>query len=340
MERRHGSLIRAARAQRQAALPGSERAPHVARPAEGPAARASAFMSLRDGMGELIAALIRRLQGLDGMTLLRGRRVVRLTRLPPGVDGLPAAGTEAAAGAMPPRYRVQLDDGTGLDADAVVLATPASVSADLVEPFAAGLASGLREICYVSSATVSLGYRRADIDHPLHGSGFLVPRHEQRTIRACTWTSSKFAGRAPTDQVLLRAFVGGAWDGHLVDLDDAQLVRLVRDELQAIMGIRATPVLWDVCRWRNGNPQYAVGHLERVAALDTQCSPGLFLTGSAYRGVGLPDCIHSAQQAAAQAVQYLTSLLPHRRLAFSVGDAPVRPAPARLERGADGELSG
>jgi oxygen-dependent protoporphyrinogen oxidase len=317
MERRYGSLIRAMRAQRQAALAGSARSPHVAQPAEGPAARASAFMSLRDGMGELIDALIRRLRGLDGMTLLSSRRVVRLTRLPPGVDGLPAAGAEAATGVVTPAYRVQLDDDTGLDADAVVLATPAYVSAGLVEPFAPRLASGLRNICYVSSVLVSLGYRRADIDHPLNGSGFLVPRREQRKIRACTWASTKFDGRAPAGHVLLRAFVGGA--GHLVDLDEAQMVRMVCDELREILGIRAAPILVDVFRWPNGNPQYTVGHLERVAALESRCGPGLFLTGSTYRGVGLPDCIQSGRQTAAQVLSYLVK----REVRQSGAKAPV-----------------
>ena len=157
---------------------------------------------------------------------------------------------------------------TTLHADAVVFATPAYVTARLVESFHPRLAKALRAIPYVSSATISLAYRRRDVPHPLDGFGFLVGKHEGRRIMAATWTSTKFAYRAPADGVLIRSFVGGAGREDLVMRDDAALIQLVRDELNAILGISTAPLLARVYRWERANPQYGVGHLERVDAME------------------------------------------------------------------------
>jgi oxygen-dependent protoporphyrinogen oxidase len=178
----------------------------------------------------------------------------------------------------------------------------------LVEGFHPGLARALRAIPYVSSATISLAYRRRDVSHPLDGFGFLVGRHEGRRIMAATWTSTKFAHRAPADAVLIRGFVGGAGAEDLVMCDGAALIQLVRAELGAILGITATPLLARVYRWERANPQYVVGHLERVDAMERLLAsyPGLFLTGSAYRGVGVPDCIHQGTKTAERIMSALT----------------------------------
>jgi oxygen-dependent protoporphyrinogen oxidase len=193
----------------------------------------------------------------------------------------------------------------------VVLATPAYVSAELVEGFHPALAAALRAIPYVSSATISLAYRRSDVTHPLDGFGFLVARGEARRIMAASWTSSKFSHRAPADCVLLRSFVGGTGQEAMVARDDADLIQLAREELGAILGIAAQPLLTRVHRWERANPQYHVGHLERVSALEAMLAPfpGVWLTGSAYRGVGVPDCIHQGTQTAERVV---ASLLRHR----------------------------
>lgn len=248
----------------------------------------SMFMSLRGGLKELVDALVGRLG--QRTTLLAGRRVVQVDHCP---DGVPA-------------YEVKLDDGTVSQADAVVLATPAFISANLVESFNPELGAGLRQIRYVSTATISLGYRRADFNHPLDGFGFVIPGTESRKIAACTWISTKFDHRAPDDGVLLRTFVGGTHGDHLVDLDDDTMVRMVKDELADIMGVTAEPALVEIFRWHKGNPQYDVGHLERVAALEAMCAPGLLLAGSAYRGVGLPDCIRNGEETAEQLMKFLT----------------------------------
>lgn len=262
IERKHGSLIRGMLAARRAAPPPSSKP-------------LPAFMSLRGGVGELVTALAERLAGVD---IRLGRRVTRL---------------ESQGGAG---YRLWLDDGAALDADAVVLAAPARAAAPLLQDLDTDLAARLAGIRTISTATVSLGYRRADVGRPLDSSGFLIPTKEGHGITGCTWSSTKFAGRAPDDAVLLRCFIGRPTDQMTPLLPEADLVRIARDELRVLMGITAGPVLTRVYRWRDAHPQYDVGHLDRMAEVDRLCAahPGLYLTGSSYRGVGLPDCIHNA----------------------------------------------
>jgi oxygen-dependent protoporphyrinogen oxidase len=191
-------------------------------------------------------------------------------------------------------------DGRSLSAAAVILATPAYTAADLIGSMHPRLAAELRAIRYVSTATLSLGYRRADFEHPLDGFGFVVSARDKSRLMACTWTSTKFEGRAPEANLLLRCFLGGPRNQALVDLPDAELVRLARDELRGIMGVKAEPVLARIYRWPQANPQYDVGHLERVGQIEALAAdlPGLHLTGSPYRGVGIPDCIEQGQTTA------------------------------------------
>ena len=162
------------------------------------------------------------------------------------------------------------------------------------------LATLLGEIPYASSATVSVGLRRADVPHPLDGFGFVVPRTERRAVFACTFSSVKYPGRAPEGHVLLRCFVGGALNEGLLESDDRALVDAARDELREALGITAEPVLTRVARWTKAMPQYHVGHGGRVETIE-QCAaalPGLHLAGGAYHGVGIADCVRSGEAAA------------------------------------------
>jgi oxygen-dependent protoporphyrinogen oxidase len=270
IERKYGSLIRGMLAARKAR-------------AQAPPGETSLFVTLQGGLRELVAALE---EALDGVEILAGRGVTALERADGG-------------------YSVHLDDGDQRQADAVVLAIPAYATADLLAPLSAPLADGLRAIRYVSTATVSLGFRREDVPHPLDGFGFVVPASEPCDILACTWTSTKFDYRAPDDAVLLRAFVGGPRGETQVAQDDAAIIRTVQAEFRRILGIEAQPTVARVFRWRDANPQYDVGHLERVSALEALCPPGLFLTGSAYRGVGIPDCVRQGSETAAKVCAYL-----------------------------------
>jgi protoporphyrinogen/coproporphyrinogen III oxidase len=282
----HGGLIRGALAQRRALRQASSTNSHRPTPL---------FMAPQGGMVEIVEALS---SHLDQVVLRLGQTVQRVT---PHGDG-----ASAAQG-----YVVHLDGATALQADAVVFATPAPITASMVDGFHPKLAMALRTIPYVSSATVSFAYRRGDVSHPLDGFGFLVGKRESRRIMAATWTSTKFSHRAPADGVLIRSFVGGPGREELVRLDDAALIQLVCEELGAILGITATPLLARVYRWERANPQYFVGHLERVDAMEQLLAsyPGLCLTGSAYRGVGVPDCIHQGVLTAEHIMAALTPVV-------------------------------
>jgi oxygen-dependent protoporphyrinogen oxidase len=259
------------------------------------------FLTPLGGMDELIEALAARIVAAGG-ELLVGRSVAAVRS-----GGASTGGGGSAAGR---RWTVALDDGTRLAADAVVLAVPAFAAAGLVEGAAPELAAALGEIRYVSAATVSLAYRREALARPPEGFGFFVPRRAGRRIVAATWTSNKLAGRAPAGAVLVRAFVGGAGAERLAELPEADLVELARTELAEIAGLEAPPILARVHRWPRGYPQYDVGHLDRVARLAALAPPGLLLAGSAYHGVGIPDCVASGRAAAEAALALAEALIP------------------------------
>jgi oxygen-dependent protoporphyrinogen oxidase len=176
------------------------------------------------------------------------------------------------------------------------LAVPAYVAAGLLQDVAPQAASELRRIRYVSTGTVSLGFRSDEIDHPLDGFGLLIPRSEERPLNALTWTSTKFDQRSPQDYVLLRAFFGGSRRPEMMGVSDEELASTVQAELRDLMGITAEPVFHRIYRWFNANPQYDVGHLQRVRAIEEALPSNVFVTGSPYRGIGIPDCVHQAQE--------------------------------------------
>jgi oxygen-dependent protoporphyrinogen oxidase len=195
---------------------------------KGPGRKRTMFMTLMDGMMELTDTLKTR---LDKRSLLSDKKVIRLNRL------------SDTAFLNNPTYEVNLESGETLGADCVVLATPTYITAELIQGLAGTLSKVLLSIPYVSTATISLAYRQADIHHPLDGFGFVIPRAEKRKIMASTWTSVKFSHRSPPDSVLLRAFVGGAQNEDLVGIDDEVIIDMVRKELLDIMGITAHPIL-------------------------------------------------------------------------------------------------
>ena len=271
LERRERSIIlglwRASRRAPQAGISG---------------ARFGLFVTLKEGMEELVAALA---TGIQSDAVLLKHRV---------------AGVERRGN----RWRVTTVEGADLDAERVVVATESHAAARMLRYVDPTLATLLAEIPYASSATVTLGYRRAEVPHPLDGFGFVVPRAEGRALLACTFSSVKYPGRAPEGDVLLRAFVGGALNEAVLELDDATLVMRARDELRQAMGIRAAPVLTRVFRWPKAMPQYHVGHLARVDTIErlVRALPGLDLAGGAYRGVGISDCVRSGEGAAERAL--------------------------------------
>jgi oxygen-dependent protoporphyrinogen oxidase len=266
-ERVHGSLLRAFRT----------------RPAR-PASADGAFRSLPGGLSELVTALVAALPE-DGVRL-----VARVTRI---------------SGTGP--FRITTQIGETVDARAVIVATPAWATAQLLADRDAEMARLCGEIPYASSGTVALAFRRDDVRHPLNGSGFVVPRVEGTGILAASWLSSKWPHRAPADHVLLRAFVGGTRDPEALDRSESALVAQALAALNPLLEIRARPLFARVYRFERANAQHEVGHLARVAAIDRALThhPGLFLTGSGFRGVGIPDCIADGRATARKAAEWL-----------------------------------
>ena len=243
------------------------------------------FVSLHSGMGSLVAALV---DGFERTELLLGRAAARVSR--------------RAAG-----YEIELDGGVSVEADGVVVATPAFAAAELLEDLDADLAAAHAEIPYASSVVVSLAYSRADV-LPLDGYGYVVPRVEGTDVLACTWTSQKWEDRAPDGSVLVRVYAGRFGGRDLTADSDSDLVALARHEVKRT-GVVAPPVLTRVHRWPGGMPQYVMGHPDRVARIEAALTghPGLAVAGAAYRGVGIPDCITSGEAAAESVARALAA---------------------------------
>lgn len=282
LEQRHGSVIRGMMAARKArALDGAGSAP-----------TRTMFVTLRNGLGDLIAALVDRLQK-DGVELKASLRVAALR-----------VRSHQLGRWM---YDVICDDGTAMAADALILAIPAFGTADLVRPLSPGAAGLLEQIPYASTATVSLVYEARELAVRLEGSGFVVPRIEERDLLAATWTSLKWPHRAAAGDVSVRCYAGGVGREAVLQQEDDLLVQRVREELRSMAGIKATPRYVEVNRWARAMPQYVVGHVERVGRIEAAMSrfAGLALAGAAYRGVGIPDCIKDGTAAASGLMEYL-----------------------------------
>ena len=230
----------------------------------------SLFRTLKGGLADLVAAL-------------EASLLAKMERVHGAVETVERNGKG---------WRLRVD-GSWMEADRVVLACRAWQAAGLL---GGELAALLRAIPYTSSLTMAIGYRRAELRHPLNGFGFLAPKRERRHVLACTWVGTKFAHRVPEDMAVLRCFATGE---SLHEPDDS-LTALVRGELRDIMGITAEPAFVSVSRWPSSMAQYTVGHAERVAQIDALVKqlPGLFLAGNAYSGIGIPDCIRGGKEAA------------------------------------------
>jgi oxygen-dependent protoporphyrinogen oxidase len=250
-------------------------------------ARWSLFLSLAGGMQELVDAIVQRLPN-DSVHL--DAHVIGLTWNNAKKNWI--AATRSGE----------------IEADGVILATPAYSTAAILSSVAPQLAQELREISYGSTATVNLAYRENEIPRAL-GFGLIAPAIESRKILACTFSSIKYPGRAPEGAVLLRAFVGGALQPLMFEQDDGEIVAGVRYELAALLGITAEPLFCRIHRHPRSMPQYHVGHLEKVERIKAHLKklPGLELAGNAYRGVGIADCVHSGEEAAENVFNRFTS---------------------------------
>ena len=237
----------------------------------------SAFLTPTTGLAEIVEAIISSLE-TNGTTLCLNTHV----------SGISTCNS---------RYSVELETGATLEADSIILATPAFVSGKLLASLDPTLASTLKSIPYASTATASLAYRQNDLPRELDGYGYVIPRREGRKALACTWTSTKFPHRAPEGYALIRVFVGRA--GQDIPWGKNEILELAKEELKLTLGITAEPLLTRVFVWENAMPQYNLGHAEILKRIDAalQDHPGLALAGNGYRGIGIPDCIHSGELA-------------------------------------------
>jgi len=236
----------------------------------GPRSEVRGFAALRSGMRTLVAALE--------------------AALPPGTI----------------EYNSRVESLDDPDASAVIIAAHAYAAASLLEPIDREAARLCALVPYVSTASIALAWPRDAVPHPLNGTGFVVARrYSDVRITACTWVSSKWEARAPDDSVLIRTFIGGAHDPHVVDLPDDELIAIARRDLQSVLGVTAAPVLARVYRWRRAGAQHLVGHLDRVVEIERRlASRGIFVAGSGFRAVGIPDCVADGRRVARDAMEF------------------------------------
>jgi oxygen-dependent protoporphyrinogen oxidase len=274
MERKHGSLIKAARANKATESLSSK----AGTPQE------SMFSAPRRGMSQFISAIA------DRLTECRKHLRHRIDRIAPDSEGgWRVAFTNLSSGSS-----------ESMHCHGVVLAVPAYRAAELLDATNEDLSHLLSAIPYTGCIAVNLAFDRQDIPHPLDSFGFVSPHVEGRSIVACTFSSVKYSERVPQGKALLRVFLGGACYPEIQNWCDEQVLRAVNDELWELLGIRKRPLFTRISRWSRTMPQYVIGHAQRVARIEDLAGtlPGLELAGNAYRGVGIPHCIRSGQQAA------------------------------------------
>lgn len=280
LEQQHRSLIRGMIASRR------QHASHAVSPSSN-TPKIAMFMSLQGGTQELVNTLVSRLEG----DLCLGTKVARIQR---DTDG---------------QYEVVTQQGEILKADAIVLTSPAYIAANLLQEIAPTVSEKLSTIRYVSTGTISLAFKAEAIKRPLHGFGLVVPKSERRSINAITISSIKFDYRAPEGYVLLRVFFGGSRSPETMSFNDDQLLSVIRQELRTILGIESDPLFHRIYRWHQANPQYDVDHLKLIEAIEADLPRGIAVTGSAFRGVGMPDCISQSQQTVSKLLEKFQELV-------------------------------
>ena len=280
MERLHGGLIRGQLRSRKTP------AKQIAGRASG--ARYDQFMAPAAGMSHWVQHIVQ--------SLPKG-----CVQLGCGVRGVQQVSHDPSQ----PRWRLDTARGP-MDFDGLVISLPAARTAELLKVTCPALSLMVGSIQYASSAVAVMIVDKADLKRRIDGFGLIVPRKEGRRVLAISYSSNKYAGRAPENQLLLRLFLGGAMDPDLVDESDARLHEMADEELRAILGWTGRKPRWQsIVRWKNAMPQYFVGHIQRVAEMDRALSalPGLQLCGAAYRGVGIPQCIRDGRRAAKSLVE-------------------------------------
>ena len=269
MERAHGSIYRGLRAEAKASQ-------HAHR---GSGARYGLFAAPRGGLGQFIEKIA---ETLPAKSLQTGAKITDLQRNPAT------------------HWQLEVNGTTVWSARKIIIAAPAFRAGELLKSHDQRLAQELQGIPYASCAVVCLAYDKKQFHRLPESFGFVVPPREQRSILAASFASNKFSSRAPDDQLLVRVFLGGASQSSILEHQDTKLAEIAAGELKQIIGLDGSPQFHTVIRWPQSMPQYHVGHLERVERIERQVAQlkNIALVGNAYRGVGIPQCIDGAMQAA------------------------------------------
>ena len=271
MEAQHGSLGRAMLASRK----------KMALAAKGPR---PLFTSLKEGMQQMVDALLTRLEP----SALRTSSIVQSVL--PQDDGW-----TVSAGYASDQF------------DAIIIAAPAHAAAAVLQSADANLSRELYQINYSSSITATLGFDESVRSSLPPGFGFLVPRSAGHRMLAATFVHNKFPHRAPANRALIRCFLAGARDEEILSSSEDEILAIVRDELRQIIGLKAEPLFARVYKWKAAMAQYSVGHLDRVARIQSLCErlPGLALAGNGFSGIGVPDCVRSGTEAATKVLSQM-----------------------------------
>lgn len=280
------SLIRSCAAQRDRGLAasGGAGAGSIVSAADQPAAAPPVFATPIGGMARLVDALLALMPGVD---IRQGRRVEAIERrTAPGVD----------------RVQVALDDGSTLDADAIIVTCAAHAAGPLLAEAAPDASSAFTAIDHSSIAMLTMAFDRAALGDTTGASGCLVPRGQGMLVTAVSYATSKWAQlRDPErDDVIVRTSVGRSGDTRFQDVDDDALTERVLGDLDQVVGVHGAPTEVRIGRWLRSFPQYAPGHLDRIDAVQASLADGpVRVAGMALRGVGIPACIRSAEEAVA-----------------------------------------
>ncbi|MCL6573311.1 MAG: protoporphyrinogen oxidase, partial [Bacillus sp. (in: Bacteria)] len=242
-----------------------------------------AFLTFSTGLQSFAEAIEAK---LDPKSILKGHRVEKILK----------AGN---------KYEVYLNNGESMVADSIIAATPHKVTQAMFSEYS--LFDPFKSVPSTSVATVSLAFPEEAINKDIDGTGFVVSRKSDYSITACTWTHKKWSHSTPKGKVLLRCYVGRSGDETIVDLSDDRIIKIVLDDLKKTMDITMNPEFAIVSRWKDSMPQYTVGHMQRLATILEQMKlelPGVFIAGSSFRGVGIPDCIDQGVEAVNAVLDY------------------------------------
>ena len=242
------------------------------------------FLTFKNGLQSFVDTIEK---NLEPKSVMKGYRVEAIEKMDSG-------------------YEVKLNGGEIIYADSVIMSVPHHVTQSIFSQYR--LFDSFKDMSSTSVANVALAFSEEAIEKDIEGTGFVVSRNSDHTITACTWTHKKWPHSTPKGKVLLRCYVGRPGEEAVVDLSDDEITKIVLDDLNKTMNITMDPEFVVISRWKDSMPQYTVGHKERIKKVTTGIQaelPGVFIAGSSYEGLGLPDCIDQGEEVVQKVLSFL-----------------------------------